>query len=350
MTILVTGGAGFIGSNLVLQCIAEDNASIINLDKLTGNGNLNNLSHLEHHQSHQFIRGDIRNRSLIHETLRKYRPQSIINCAAETHIEKNESCIQTNINGTFEFLEETLAYWKQLDSEEQKRFRFLHLSTDEVYGLAEPNSIPVTEISPCKPHRLYAASRAAAEQIVQTYNYSYGLPTLIARSPSNFGPYQFPEKLIPLTIVNALQGKSLPIHGSGMNTRNWLYVGDNCSALRHILTKGNPGEIYNIGDQEEITNKDLVTMIYSILDEFNPDSLHTPHANLIKFVKERSTADRRFRLDSSKLIDLGWQPKENFEDSLRKTISWYLNNMPWVEHVISGEYRDLISADFSVIS
>lgn len=348
--ILVTGGAGFIGSNFVTQWITEEKGVVVNLDKLTHAGNLNNLTHLEHNPSHHFIKGDIRNRSLLKEILNKYQPRAIIHCAADTHLDRSvhhsESLIQTNIFGTYVLLEEALTYWKHLDAERQKQFRFVHLSTDEVFGSLLPESPPAVETTPYSPTSPYAASKASADHLVRSYYKTYGLPILIAHCSKNFGPYQFPEKLIPLTIVNALQGKPLQILGEGLNTCSWLYVGDHCHALRLVLARGTPGETYNIAGESELTTKDLVYSICHLLDELKPDSSHIPHTSLIKYVKERHGQDQRFVLDCTKIRQLGWLPKEKFEISLSKTIAWYLHNMSWIENIISGEYRDWIRTDF----
>lgn len=346
--ILVTGGAGFVGSNFVLQWIAEEKGRVVNIDKLTSAGNLNNLSYLEHHNAHKFIRGDIRNRSLLHETLKKYRPIAIVNCAAETHAERSinhpDYLIQTNVVGTFDLLEETLAYWKQLDSDQQKHFRFLHLSSDEVYGLASLQSSTAQESSLLNPHHLFAASKASADQLIQTYHLTHGLPTLIARSPNNFGPYQFPDKLVPFTIINALQGNPIPIYGDGSNTRAWIHVSEHCTALRLLLKRGQPGEIYNVGEQTTLTTKTLIENICRILDETDEDS-HKPHINLVKIFKDKPHHnDTRYTLECDKLHSLGWNLKESFEESLRKTIHWYLHHMSWVENVVSGDYRAWIQA------
>jgi dTDP-glucose 4,6-dehydratase len=349
--ILVTGGAGFIGSNFVLNWIGEEHRPVINLDKLTYAGNLNNLSSLEHDTRHTFVHGDIQNRSLVHEILNKYNPQAIVHIAAETHVDRSiyhpEHFIQTNIQGTFILLDESLKYWKHLDPKQQKDFRFIHVSTDEVYGSLEKDDKPSKENDPYFPNSPYSASKASADHLVRAYYHTFGLPTINTHSSNNFGPFQFPEKLLPLMIVNALQGKSLPIYGDGLNIRNWLYVQDHCEALRQILAKGKPGENYNIGGTCEATNVEIVKMICSILDELKPDSDNIPHDSLIKFVKDRPGHDRRYSLDSSKMLkELGWHPKINFEDNLRSTITWYLNNLIWVENVLSGEYRDWITTHY----
>lgn len=346
--ILVTGGAGFIGSNFILRWISEEKSNIVNFDKLTSSGNLNNLSRIAHKNSHDFVQGNLRNRTLLNETLNKYHPIAVVHCAAETNTDRvlshTEQFIQTNINGTFELLEDTYHYWKQLDPEQKSSFRFLYLSSDEVYGPSIQNSPPANESAPLLPASIYAASKASADHLVQSYSHTYGLPTLVARVPNCFGPYQFPDKLIPLTIVNALQGKPLPVFGEGLGKRSWLFVWDLCSALRHILLRGTPGEIYNVGPQDYLTNKAVVEIMCRILDE--DDSPHRPHAQLIKYLKDKSPCDARHQLDDTKLRSLGWQPKESFEESLRRTLHWYLHNMSWVENVVSGEYRDWVRADY----
>lgn len=349
--IFVTGGAGFIGSNFVLKWIREEKGPVVNLDKLTYAGNLNNLSTLEHHAFHRFFQGDIKDRSLVRDLFRQFHPHAVLNFAAETHVDRSishpEQFIQTNIIGTFNLLEETLAYWKLLQKDEQRKFRFLQVSTDEVYGSLAPGAPPSKENAPYFPNSPYAASKASADHLVRSYHQTYGLPTLVTHSSNNFGPYQFPEKLIPLMIVNALQGKPLPIYGDGMNIRNWIYVGDHCEAIQAVLEKGTPGESYNIGDNREQNNRTIVKTICSILDELRHDSPFVPHASLIKFVKDRPGHDRRYALDCTKIRrEVGWKPHDNFMEKLHQTVVWYLQNMSWVENVISGEYRDWIRAQY----
>ena len=305
---------------------------------------------MEHHPYHRFFQGDIKDRTLVRDLFRQFHPNTVINFAAETHVDRSiynpEQFVQTNSLGTFYLLEEALSYWKLLNAEEQKRFRFLQISTDEVYGSLSPNDPPSKEGSPYAPNSPYAASKAAADHMVRAYQNTFGLPTLVTHSANNFGPYQFPEKLIPLVIVNALQGKALPLYGDGLNIRNWIYVADHCEALQLILEKGVPGETYNISDSAERPNRDVVQAVCSILDELLPDSSHVPHSKLIKYVKDRPGHDRRYSLDCTKMGSLGWKPKENFLENLRKTVSWYLKNMAWVENVISGEYRDWIRMQY----
>lgn len=347
--ILITGGAGFIGSNFILQWIAEEKKSIVNLDKLTHAGNLNNLSQLERNNCYHFFKGDIRNRTLVQELLNKFKPKAIFHLAAETNLERSlyhqEHFIQTNIVGTFELLEAVASYWKHLPAAEQAEFRFIHVSTDSVYGSLGPNSAPAQELDIYIPHNIYAASKTSADLIVRAYFQSIGLPTLISHCVQNFGPYQFPDNPIPSTIVNALQGHPLLIPGDGSNLHSLLHVSDHCSALRILLNKGIPGEIYNISNDFEITYLELVQSICLILDELQV-SKHKPHASLIKFIKEKPGNHRRYALNSNKIRQLGWQPKESFQTHLRKTIHWYLNNMPWIENIVSGEYRDWISTTY----
>lgn len=349
--ILVTGGAGFIGANFVLQWIEEEKTPLVNLDKLTYAGNLNNLALLEHDPRHHFIQGDIHNRSLIEELLAKYKPRAIIHFAAETHVDRSihHPCdfFQTNIMGTQALLDAALSYWKHLPTGEQKIFRFLNVSTDEVYGSIGSKAPPSKETSVYAPNSPYAASKAGSDYMVRAYFQTYGLPTLTTHCSNNFGPYQFPEKLLPLMIVNALQGKPLPLYGDGLNIRSWIYVADHCRALRMILERGKPGEVYNIGTREELTNKEVVLALCKFLDECKTAPLHTPYANLIKYVKDRPGHDRRYSLDSSKLCkEIGWKPSGTFHEHLRYTVQWYLRNLAWVENVISGEYRDWITTNY----
>lgn len=345
--ILVTGGAGFVGSNFILQYVSEEKRKVVNLDKLTHAGNLNNLSQLEHHNSYHFIKGDIRNRPLLLNVLNQFKPIAIVHCAADTHLERSpshpEHFIQTNVNGTSDLLETVLSYWQHLPPEEQQLFRFLHVSTEEVYGTLSPEAPPFTEYSTSSPNSPFASSKASSDVTAHSYFLNHNLPVIIARSSKNYGPYQFPDKLIPSAIVNALQGNPLTLNGDGLHKRSWLHVIDHCAALRLLLQKGSPGETYNISSDTEISDLDLHKTICQILDELKPDSTHKPHHNLIKFTKEKPGLDKRYSLNSSKLRQLGWQPKEPFPQCLRRTIHWYLHNMPWVENVVSGEYRDWIT-------
>jgi len=350
--ILVTGGAGFIGSNFILQWISQEKTPIINLDKLTYAGNLNNLAQVEHHSLYTFIQGDILNRALVHQILEKFKPIAIVHCAAETHVDRSlyhpQKFVETNVLGTTILLDEALKYWNHLPDDQQKQFRFLHLSTDEVFGSLAPNEPPVKEERSYAPNSPYSASKAASNHLVRSYHASFNLPTIITQSSNNFGPYQFPEKLIPLMITNALQGKPLPIYGDGMNIRNWIYVEDHCEALRTLLKKGTPGESYNIGDSQDHTNKEVVFEICSILDTLKEESIWLPHCTLIKHIKDRPAHDRRYGLDTSKIQkEIGWHPKGNFQKNLKKTVQWYLENLRWVENVTSGEYRDWVSMHYS---
>lgn len=346
--ILVTGGAGFVGSNFIIQWLTEEKKGVINIDKLTHAGNLNNLSPLEHLSSYLFFKGDIRNRTLVQDLLNKFKPKAIVHFAAETNVDRSlyhpEYFIQTNILGTFELLEAAASFWKHLPAADQADFRFLHVSIDEVYGPLGPQSAPAQENNAYAPQNVYAASKTSANHLVRTYHESIGLPVLISHCVKNYGPYQFPDNLIPSIIVNSLQGNPLLVHGDGMQLRSLLHVSDHCAALRLLLAKGIPGETYNISNDFEISHLDLIKSICSILDELKPDSLHKPHASLIKTVKEKGTIHRRFALNSSKIRQLGWQPKESFHINLRKTVHWYLHNMSWIENIVSGEYRDWITA------
>jgi dTDP-glucose 4,6-dehydratase len=327
----VTGGAGFIGSNFVLKCIIEKKLRVVNLDKLTYAGNINNLASLEHNPHHIFFQGDIGNRVLVRELLQKYSPRWIVHFAAETHVDRSihhpENFLNTNVVSSFAFLEETLSFWKQLGSNEQENFRFLNVSTDEVYGSLSPIDPPFTEKNSFAPNSPYAASKASFDLFVRAFNRTYGLPVLSTYCSNNFGPYQFPEKLIPLVILNALQGKPLPIYGDGQQIRQWLYVADHCEALHQILQRGAPGSAYNIGSGMECTNLWLVQTICRLLDELKPEVPCHPHKSLIKHVKDRPGHDLRYSLDSSKLTqELGWKPTDSFEIQLRNTVLWYLDH------------------------
>lgn len=348
--ILVTGGAGFVGSNFIMQSIAEDKKSIINLDKLTHAGNLNNLSQLERNNSYHFFKGDIRARTLVHELLNKFKPKAVVHFAAETNVDRSvyhpEHFIQTNITGTFDLLETVSSFWKHLPATEQTEFRFLHVSTDSVYGPLDPQAAPAKEHDPYAPRSIYGTSKTAADHLVRTYHSSHGLPVLISHCTKNFGSYQFPDNTIPSTIVNALQGNPLLVHGDGSNLHSLLHVSDHCAALRLLLAKGVIGETYNISSGMEISHIDLIRSICLILDELLQDTQNKPHASLIKFVKEKPGSHRRYALNSDKIRLLGWQPKESFLISLRKTVHWYLHNMSWIENIVSGEYRDWISTAY----
>ena len=348
--IFVTGGAGFIGSNFVLEWLATEGSPVINLDKLTYAGNLGNLAELGGNPHHTFVKGDICDRVLIAKLLKDYRPNAIVNFAAETHVDRSihgpADFVQTNVLGTFSLLEEARTYWSSLAPAEQNRFRFLHVSTDEVYGSLTADDPAFAETTPYAPNSPYAASKAASDHFVRAYHHTYGLPTLTTNCSNNYGPLQFPEKLIPLMIVNALQGKPLPVYGDGLNVRDWLYVGDHCAAVRLVLRRGRPGETYNIGGNSERNNLEVVKSICAILDELRPDA--APHARLIAFVKDRPGHDRRYAMNPQKIADqLGWRPVERFESGLRKTAEWYLEHMDWVENVTSGAYRNWLDLNYA---
>lgn len=342
-TILVTGGAGFIGGNFVLGEMASGASRVVNLDALTYAGNLDTLSSLESDPDYHFVHGSIGDRKLVSSLLEQYKPDAIINFAAESHVDRSIDApgdfIQTNVVGTFELIEAVRNYWGALPETEKKAFRFLHVSTDEVYGsLGETGYF--TETTPYQPNSPYSASKAASDHLVRAYFHTYGLPVLTTNCSNNYGPYQFPEKLIPLMIQNGLQGKPLPVYGDGSNVRDWLFVEDHCSAIQTVLEKGKPGEVYNVGGNSERKNIDVVTILCELLDELQPDSVHAPHTNLITYVTDRPGHDRRYAIDASKIRDeLGWEPEESFESGLRRTVRWYLDNRHWVERVQDGSYR-----------
>ncbi|MEW5942698.1 MAG: dTDP-glucose 4,6-dehydratase [Pseudomonadota bacterium] len=349
--ILVTGGAGFIGSNFILDWIAAEGTPVVNLDKLTYAGNPANLASLASDPRHIFVRGDINDRALVGRLLAEHRPRAIVHFAAESHVDRSihgpEDFIQTNINGTFHLLEEARAYWQGLADGEKAAFRFLHVSTDEVYGSLGPNDPPFSETTPYAPNSPYSASKAASDHLVRAWHHTYSLPVLTTNCSNNYGPYQFPEKLIPLMILNAVNGKPLPVYGDGLNVRDWLYVGDHCEAIRTVLAKGRVGETYNIGGWNEKTNLDVVNTVCAILDELHPGSPLTPHSSLLTFIKDRPGHDRRYAIDARKIErELGWKPKESFETGIRRTVQWYLDNMGWVENVASGDYREWMEKQY----
>jgi dTDP-glucose 4,6-dehydratase len=350
--ILVTGGAGFIGSNFILQWIAEERTPLVNLDKLTYAGNLANLTTISANSRYRFERGDIADRELMRELLLRHRPRAIVNFAAESHVDRSIHApgdfIRTNVEGTFVLLEESRAYWLKLSRGEQQSFRFLHVSTDEVFGSLGAADPPFNEDSAYAPNSPYSASKAAADHLVRAYQHTYGLPTLTTNCSNNYGPFQFPEKLIPLLILNARQGMPLPIYGDGKNVRDWLYVQDHCRALRIVLARAAPGSTYNIGGGSERSNLEVVHAICSMLDELCPRNPEVPHTALITFVKDRPGHDRRYAMDTRKIKkELGWMPGESFETGLRKTIVWYLENESWVQGVTSGTYRQWIEAHYT---
>jgi dTDP-glucose 4,6-dehydratase len=349
--ILVTGGAGFIGSNFILDWIATEQTPVVNLDKLTYAGNLANLAALKGDPRHMFVKGDICDRALVARLLAQHRPAALVHFAAESHVDRSirgpDDFVQTNVIGTFSLLEEARAYWNGLAEPERRRFRFLHVSTDEVYGSLRPDDPPFTEATPYSPNSPYAASKAASDHLVRAHHHTYGLPTLTTNCSNNYGPYQFPEKLIPLVVLNAVQGKPLPIYGDGLNIRDWLHVADHCEALRLVLRGGQPGETYNIGGGSERTNLEVVNAVCAILDELRPGP-RSGHSSLVTFVKDRPGHDRRYALDTAHLRHrLGWTPRRTFEAGLRETILWYLDQSEWVRNVTSGAYRDWLDLNYA---
>lgn len=348
---LVTGGVGFIGANFILKARKEQWATIINLDKLTAACNPHTLAELQHDSGYQFVCGDINDSELVNHLLAKYQPDAVVNFAAESHVDRSilnpQDFIQTNVVGTFQLLEASKAYWEKLSPQRQSQFRFLHVSTDEVYGSLNPTDPAFREDTPYAPNSPYAASKAASDHLVRAYFHTYGLPTLITNCSNNYGPRQFPEKLIPLMILNALQGKSLPIYGDGQNIRDWLYVTDHCNALYQVLQHSPVGEMYNIGGNHEQTNLSLVENICALLDRLAPKP-NGHYSDLITFVHDRPGHDRRYAIDSSKISrELGWQPKESFESGLLKTIQWYLSHPGWVKQVQSGAYQTWIQQNYA---
>ena len=352
-TILVTGGAGFIGSNFVLDWIASETASVVNLDKLTYAGNLQNLEALTGNPRHIFVRGDIGDAELVAKLLAEYQPRAIVNFAAESHVDRSihgpGEFIQTNIVGTFHLLEATRAYWGTLNEEDKKAFRFLHVSTDEVYGSLKPEDPAFKETNTYEPNSPYSASKAASDHLVRAYHHTYGLPVLTTNCSNNYGPYHFPEKLIPLIIHNALAGKALPIYGDGQQVRDWLYVRDHCSAIRRVLEAGRVGETYNVGGWNEKPNLDVVHTLCAILDELSTRTDGKPYAEQITYVTDRLGHDRRYAIDATKIHrELGWRPVETFETGIRKTVQWYLANQAWVKNVTSGDYKNWIQRNYKV--
>ncbi len=350
-TIVVTGGAGFIGSNFILQRIEHDTAPVVNLDKLTYAGNLHNLETIANEHRYEFIRGDIADRALVSELLQRRKPQAIVHFAAESHVDRSirgpEDFIRTNVDGTFALLEEVRAYWGSLADPEKKNFRFLHVSTDEVFGSLGVNDPAFSETTPYAPNSPYAASKAASDHLVRAYHHTYGLPTLTTNCSNNYGRFQFPEKLIPLVILNARDGKPLPVYGDGKNVRDWLYVEDHCEAIATVLARGEVGQTYNIGGWNEKQNIDIVGTICDIVDEMAGSRVE-PRRSLITFVKDRPGHDRRYAMDATRIErELGWRPAETFESGIRKTIKWYLEHEQWVRDVTSGGYRQWIETHYS---
>ena len=348
--ILVTGGAGFIGANFVLDWVAEVGEPVLNLDKLTYAGNLETLKSLAHDDRHVFLQGDICDRALIDRLLAEHRPRAIVHFAAESHVDRSihgpGEFVRTNVEGTFTLLEAARAYWGALEGEAQAGFRFLHVSTDEVYGSLDADAPAFTETHPYEPNSPYSASKAASDHLVRAWHHTYGLPVLTTNCSNNYGPYQFPEKLIPLMIVNALAGKALPIYGDGMNVRDWLYVKDHCSAIRTVLASGRLGETYNVGGWNEMPNIEIVKTICAILDELRP--AQGSYFDQITYVKDRPGHDRRYAIDARKIErELGWKPAETFETGIRKTVQWFLDNADWVANVQSGAYRDWVATHYA---
>ena len=350
--ILVTGGAGFIGGNFVLDWLANPKAEgIINLDKLTYAGNLATLSSLEKDARHVFVHGDIGDRGLVGDILEKYQPRAIVNFAAESHVDRSihgpADFVQTNVLGTFNLLESARAYWTQLPADQKSAFRFLHVSTDEVYGSLTAQDPPFAETNAYEPNSPYSASKAASDHLVRAWFHTYGLPVLTTNCSNNYGPYHFPEKLIPLVILNALNGKPLPIYGDGQQIRDWLYVSDHCAAIRRVLERGQLGETYNVGGWNEKANLDVVNTICAVLDHLKPRADHQSYAQQITFVADRPGHDRRYAIDARKIErELGWKPQETFETGIRKTVQWYLDNPVWIEGVVSGSYRDWLNKHY----
>ena len=347
--ILVTGGAGFIGANFVLDWRAAGDEPVVNVDKLTYAGNLGSLAALKDDPGHRFVRADIGDRASIEALLAAHRPNAIVNLAAESHVDRSihgpAAFIETNVVGTFALLEAARAYWSSLKDPERSRFRFLHVSTDEVYGSLAPDAGGFCETTPYAPNSPYSASKAASDHLVRAYHHTYGLPTLTTNCSNNYGPLQFPEKLIPLMIVTALAGKPLPVYGDGKNVRDWLYVGDHCAALRTVLARGTPGATYNIGGNAEKTNIEVVHTLCRILAELRPGRDYKAQ---ISFVRDRPGHDRRYAIDSSKIrSELGWTPRETFESGLTRTVRWYLDNPAWLQAVSSGEYHKWISLNYT---
>lgn len=352
MTILVTGGAGFIGANFVLDWLADNDEAVVNLDKLTYAGNLQTLSSLQGDQRHIFVHGDIGDSELVARLLQEHQPRAIVNFAAESHVDRSihgpEDFIETNIVGTFRLLEAVRAYWGGLHEPARQAFRFLHVSTDEVYGSLAADEPAFTETHQYQPNSPYSASKAASDHLVRSYHHTYGLPVLTTNCSNNYGPYHFPEKLIPLMIVNAMAGKPLPVYGDGQQIRDWLYVKDHCSAIRRVLEAGKTGEVYNVGGWNEKPNLEIVNRVCALLDELRPRADGKPYAEQITYVTDRPGHDRRYAIDARKLErELGWKPAETFETGIRKTVAWYLDNQEWVQNVQSGSYRDWVEKNYA---
>jgi dTDP-glucose 4,6-dehydratase len=350
--ILVTGGAGFIGANFVLDWLAASNEPVVNLDKLTYAGNRENLASLAGDARHIFVQGDIGDTALVANLLAEHQPRAVVNFAAESHVDRSihgpEDFIQTNIVGTFRLLESVRAHWSGLADAEKAAFRFLHVSTDEVYGSLAKDEPAFTEQHRTEPNSPYSASKAASDHLVRAWHHTHGLPVVTTNCSNNYGPFHFPEKLIPLMIVNALAGKPLPVYGDGMQVRDWLYVKDHCSAIRRVLEAGRLGEVYNVGGWNEKPNIEIVQTVCALLDELRPRADGQPYATQIAYVKDRPGHDRRYAIDARKIErELGWKPAETFESGIRKTVKWYLDNPDWVAHVQSGAYREWVSQQYA---
>jgi dTDP-glucose 4,6-dehydratase len=350
--ILVTGGAGFIGSNFVLQWLEAGTGPVVNLDKLTYAGNLENLEQVASHPEYVFVQGDICDAALMAGLLEQHHPRAVVHFAAESHVDRSilgpEAFLRTNIEGTFALLKTARAYYGSLEGKEKENFRFLHVSTDEVYGTLEPNDPAFHEETPYAPNSPYAASKAASDHLVRAWVHTYGLPAMITNCSNNYGPYQFPEKLIPLMIANALKGKPLPVYGDGQQVRDWLFVRDHCAALQTVLERGRVGETYNVGGGNQRSNLEVVKTLCALLDELVPESKFRPHSQLVTFVEDRLGHDRRYAIDARKIEgELGWRAQESFETGLRKTVEWYLANAAWVNNVTSGAYQHWIERNYS---
>ncbi len=348
-TILVTGGAGFIGSNFVLSWMKTGRAGVVNLDLLTYAGNAANLAPLEGDPRYTFVRGDICDAELVGELLRKHRPRAVVHFAAESHVDRSivspEAFVRTNVQGTFVLLEQARTYWTGLSEDERAAFRFLHVSTDEVYGTLGPEDAAFSETTAYAPNSPYAASKAGSDHLARAYFHTFGLPVVTTNCSNNYGPYQFPEKLIPLMILNALEGKPLPVYGDGKNVRDWLFVEDHCAAIRVVLERGRPGETYNVGGNSERANIDVVTAICDLVDEMRPGA--EPRRRLITYVQDRPGHDRRYAIDARKIArELGWKPAEGFQGGLRKTVRWYLEQSEWVKSVRTGAYREWMEKNY----
>jgi dTDP-glucose 4,6-dehydratase len=353
--IIVTGGAGFIGSNFIRQWLAEETEPVINLDKLTYAGNLKSLEDVATHKNYRFVEADIGNRAVVRALLAEHQPRVVVNFAAESHVDRSilgaDEFIQTNIVGTFGLLEEVRAYWGALTADAKDAFRFLHVSTDEVYGSLGMDDPAFAETHPYAPNSPYSASKAASDHLVRACFHTYHMPVLTTNCSNNYGPYHFPEKLIPLMIQNALGGKNLPIYGDGLNVRDWLYVTDHCTAIRSVLARGRTGETYNVGGRNERTNMEVINTIIAILDELSPRADGASYAVQKTYVKDRPGHDRRYAIDATKLeTELGWRAQENFESGIRKTVQWYLANQEWVASITSGEYRQWMQKQYGKVA